>query len=103
MISLFIFIIFISIDKKILYIISVIIPIYNVGRYLNDSINSLFNQTIVFENIQIILVNDGSLDQSKSICLEYSKKYKNIIYIETEHYGVSKARNVGLEMQKENI
>lgn len=100
MISLFIFIIFISIDKKISYMISVIIPIYNVGRYLNDSINSLFNQTIGFENIQIILVNDGSLDQSKNICLEYSKKYKNIIYIETGHYGVSKARNVGLEYAK---
>ena len=63
---------------------------------MNDSVKSIMNQTIGFENIQIIFVNDGSLDESKNICLEYSKKYKNVIYTEIKHSGVSKARNVGI-------
>ena len=97
MIFLFIFIIFIIINNNNSYLFSVILPIYNSDRYLNDSIKSIMNQTIGFENIQIIFVNDGSLDESKNICLEYSKKYKNIIYTEIKHSGVSKARNVGIK------
>ena len=77
---------------------SVIIAIYNTGRYLNDSIGSLLNQTIGFENIQLILINDGSTDNSEEICLMYHKKYyKNIIYVRIDHGGVSRARNVGLK------
>ena len=65
--------------KKFLF--SVIIPIYNNGRYLEDSIGSLINQTICFDNIQIILVNDGSIDETEEVCLKYHKKFpKNIIY-----------------------
>ena len=80
------------------FLISVIMAIYNTGRYLDDSIGSLFNQTIGFSNIQIILVNDGSVDNSDEICLKYQKLYsKNIIYINIEHGGVSKARNVGMK------
>lgn len=80
---------------------SVIIAIYNTGKYLNDSIGSLFNQTIDFEKIQIILVNDGSSDQTEEICLIYKNKYpSNIIYIKTEHNGVSFARNVGIDYAK---
>ena len=72
--------------------------IYNTGRYLDDSIGSLINQTINFNQIQIILVNDGSSDQSEKICLNYQNLYpKNIIYIKINHSGVSKARNVGLD------
>ena len=84
-----------SIEKCFLF--SVIISIYNTGRYLDDSIGSLINQTINFENIQVILVNDGSLDNTEEICLKYQEKYqKNIIYIKIEHSGVSKARNIGM-------
>ena len=80
------------------FLFSVIIAIYNTGRYLDDSIGSLLNQTIGFENIQIILVNDGSSDNSEEICLRYKEKYiKNIFYIKIEHSGVSKARNIGLK------
>ena len=80
---------------------SVIISIYNTGRYLDDSIGSLINQTIGFENIQIILVNDGSTDKTEEICLRYQSKYeKNIIYIKISHSGVSKARNEGLKYAK---
>ena len=48
------------------FLFSVIIPIYNCGRYLDESIGSIINQTIGLENIQIILVNDGSLDNKQS-------------------------------------
>ena len=79
------------------FLFSVIISIYNTGRYLDDAIGSLINQTIDFKNIQVILVNDGSEDQTEEICLKYQKKYKNnIIYIKIDHSGVSKARNIGL-------
>ena len=80
------------------FLFSVVMAVYNTGRYLHDSIGSLFNQTIGFLNIQIILVNDGSIDNSDEICLKYQKLYpKNIIYINIEHSGVSKARNEGIK------
>ena len=64
---------------------------------MNDSINSLLTQTINFTNIQVILVNDGSTDETEEICLKYKNKYqKNIIYIKIEHSGVSQARNIGM-------
>ena len=63
------------------FLFSVIIAIYNTGRYLDDCIVSLISQSIGFENIQIILVNDGSTDESEEICLKYQNQYKkNIIY-----------------------
>ena len=49
-------------------------PINNTGWYLDGSIGSLLNQTIEFNNIQIILINDGSIDKSEEICLKYKKK-----------------------------
>ena len=83
------------------FLFSVILSIYNTGRYLDDSIGSLLNQTIGFKNIQIILINDGSTDNSEYICLKYKKLYKNnIIYIKIKHSGVSKARNIGLSLAK---
>ena len=85
-------------NKSGCYIFSIIISIYNTGRYLDDSIGSLLNQTIGFHHIQLILVNDGSTDNSENICLKYKTKYKeNIIYINTSHSGVSIARNIGLK------
>ena len=93
---LFIFFFYLLSFKK-CFLFSIIMPIYNVARYLDESIGSLINQTIDFKNIQIILVNDGSTDNTEEICLKYKKTYQeNIIYIKIEHGGVSKARNVGL-------
>ena len=79
--------------------ISVIIPIYNVEKYLRETIDSVINQTIGFEkNIELILINDGSPDNSEEICLEYKEKYpKNIIYYKQKNKGVSAARNKGIE------
>ena len=83
------------------FLFSVIIPIYNTGRYLSDSIGSILNQTLGFPKIQLILINDGSIDNSNDICLKYQKQYmKNIIYIKINHCGVSKARNVGFKYSK---
>lgn len=96
---LIIYLISICHSKKFLF--SVIISVYNTGRYLNESIGSLLNQTVGFEYIQIILVNDGSNDNSENICLQYRELYKtNIIYIQIPHSGVSIARNIGLRYAK---
>ena len=53
---------------------SVIIAIYNSARYLKDSIGSLLNQTIDFKRIQVILVNDGSTDETEELCLKYPSR-----------------------------
>ena len=66
------------------YKISVIVPIYNADKYLSDCINSIIDQTLNFENIQLILVNDGSTDNSLKIAREFSEKYENIELINLE-------------------
>ena len=78
---------------------SVIIACYNCQDYLDETINSLLNQTIPFEDyIQVILVNDGSDDDTEEICLGYCRKYpENIIYMHQENQGQAVARNNGLE------
>lgn len=76
--------------------VSVIVPIYNVEKYLEKCINSLLSQTL--EDIQIILVNDGSKDNSGNIAKEYEKNNKDrVIYVEKENGGLSDARNHGLK------
>ncbi len=82
-------------DKK--YIISVVIPIYNVKDYLEETIKSIINQTIGFENIQLILVNDGSPYGEDEICKKYDEMYDNVVYIHQENTGVSQARNNGIK------
>ena len=81
------------------YKFSVVIPVYNVEGYLAETLDSVIRQSIGFENnIQIILVNDGSPDDSEKICLEYAKKYPdNILYLKQENKGVSAARNYGMQ------
>lgn len=76
--------------------VSVIIPIYNVERYLNKCITSVLDQTL--KDIEIVLVNDGSTDGSYKIIEEYENKYKNIKVINKENGGLSSARNAGLEI-----
>ena len=85
------------------YIISVIIPIYNTERYLEEAIQSITSQSLGFEkNIQLILINDCSPDNSKLICEKYKNMYpQNIIYkCLSQNSGVSAARNVGIELAK---
>ena len=94
----FLYLLVIKIAYSNKFLFSVIISIYNTGRYLDDSIGSILNQTIGINQIQIILVNDGSIDETEKICLQYQKKFpKNIKYIKIEHSGVSVGRNIGLK------
>lgn len=74
--------------------ISVIVPVFNVEKNLRRCVTSLVNQT--YKNLEIILVNDGSTDNSGVLCEEYSKKYSNIIVIHKKNGGQSSARNMGL-------
>ena len=78
--------------------ISVIVPVYNVEKYLEKCLTSLVNQT--FKDMEIIVVNDGSTDNSEKIVKEFMKKYANISYYKKENGGVSDARNYGLRYAK---
>ena len=75
--------------------ISVIVPVYNVERYLPRCIDSILNQT--FKNIEIIIINDGSTDNSKIILDKYCKNNNNIKLIDKNNEGLSQARNDGLK------
>ena len=74
--------------------VSVIVPVYNVEKYITRCLTSLVNQTI--DDLEIILVNDGSTDNSEQIIRQFKKDYKNIIYVKKENGGLSSARNFGL-------
>ena len=74
--------------------ISVIVPVYNVEKYLPQCIESIINQT--YKNLEIILIDDGSTDSSGRICDEYAEKDDRIIVIHKENGGLSDARNTGL-------
>lgn len=78
---------------------TIITAFYNTGKYLRESIESVINQDIGFEdNVQYILVDDGSDDNSKDIALEYQKLYpQNILVLSKENGGVASARNLGLK------
>lgn len=75
-------------------LISIIVPIYGVEKYLNKSIKSIVEQT--YENLEIILVDDGSLDNCATICDEWAKKDKRIKVIHKVNGGIADARNVGI-------
>ncbi|HEW8802156.1 TPA: glycosyltransferase family 2 protein [Streptococcus pneumoniae] len=75
--------------------VSVIVPIYNVEKYLKYSIGGILKQS--YKNLEIILVNDGSQDNSLAICEEYSKIDNRIKIISVENGGQGKARNIGLQ------
>lgn len=77
-------------------LISIIVPIYNVEKYLSRCIDSILKQT--FSNLEIILVNDGSTDNSKLIVCGYAKRDKRIISVNKENGGLSDARNTGITM-----
>ena len=79
-------------------LVSIIVAIYNVEMYLEKCIESIMVQS--YKNLEIILINDGSTDNSLEICKRYALKDNRIILINKENGGVSRARNVGLNIAK---
>ena len=79
-------------------LISVVIPVYNVAKYLSACLDSVINQT--YQNLEIIIVDDGSTDISPSICDEYAKKDERITVIHKKNGGLSDARNAGIDIAK---
>lgn len=81
---------------------SIIIPFYNVEKYITESIESIINQTLGFKkNIQLILIDDGSTDNSLNIASSYENKYpENIMILQKDHEGQACARNLGLKYAK---
>lgn len=79
-------------------LISVIVPVYNVEKYLRKCLDSIINQT--YKNLEIILINDGSTDLCPQICDEYSAKDTRIKIIHQKNKGISATRNVGIELAR---
>ena len=78
--------------------VSIIVPVYNVGEYLRPCVESLLSQTM--KEIEIILVDDGSKDDSPAICDEYKERDQRVVVIHQKNQGVSVARNCGIEVSK---
>lgn len=79
-------------------LVSIIVPVYNVERYIHRAVESILNQS--YRNIEIILVDDGSSDNCPQICDEYALKDKRIKVIHKKNGGLSDARNVGINIIK---
>jgi glycosyltransferase involved in cell wall biosynthesis len=75
--------------------VSIIVPVYNAEKHLKECLDSIINQTL--KEIQIIIINDGSTDNSKEIILHYVRQDNRITFIDSENEGVSAARNKGIE------
>lgn len=80
---------------------SVVIPVYNAEKYVARCINSVLSQT--YRNIEVIIVNDGSTDDSLKICEEISKYDDRIVIIDKKNSGVSDTRNIGIEAAKGDV
>lgn len=80
-------------------LISIIVPVYNVEKYLDSSLKSII--AAIIPNCEILIINDGSPDNSEKIILEYQKKYPSLIrYIKQKNHGLGNVRNVGLKEAK---
>lgn len=82
-----------------IYNISIIIPMYNAEKTIERCIRSVISQT-VFSKIEVILIDDGSIDNTYDICSKYTNKYTNIKLIRKRNSGVSDARNIGINNSK---
>ena len=79
-------------------LVSIIIPVFNVDKYIGKTIEKLLNQTYL--NIEILLIDDGSTDKSGKICDLYAEKYNKIKVFHQKNKGVSSARNLGINNAK---
>lgn len=81
-------------------LVSIIIPVYNVAQYLDDCLNSIIRQT--YKNLEIIIIDDGSTDDSLEICRSFTAKDKRLKVLHQDNAGVSSARNAGLNIMTGN-
>lgn len=84
--------------KKMKYDISILIPVYNTEKWVEDTLKSVINQKYDFSKIQVVVINDGSTDHSEEIIKPYLEKYDNIVYVKKENEGLAKTRNLGLTL-----
>ena len=82
------------------YKVTMIVPIYNMENFLADCLDSLVNQTIDPEEMEILLIDDGSPDNSIDIMREYASKYPNMKILRKENEGLSRTRNYGIARAK---
>ena len=78
-------------------ILSIIIPVYNVEKYVWKTLESIFESTLLKSELEVIVVNDGTKDNSMSIVNEFAVKFDNLKIINQENQGLSVARNTGLK------
>ena len=81
-------------EQEKLPLISIVVPVYNQEKYLTQCLDSLVNQT--YENIEIIVVNDGSTDRSSEICHQYASKFSHVKIVHQENAGQAAARTQGI-------
>lgn len=89
-----------SLNKLKMIKISIIVPVYNVQKYIKGCLQSIFNQATQESDYEVIIINDGTPDNSMSIVQEFAQTHNNIIIIEQENKGLSEARNIGLKQAK---
>ena len=82
-------------------LISVIVPVYNVERYLRRCVDSILHQT--YQDLEVLLVDDGSTDASGAICGEYAAQEERVTAVHQKNGGLSAARNTGSNGQRERI
>ena len=78
--------------------VSIIVPVYNVEKYLRECLDSILNQT--FKDFELILIDDGSKDKSGEICDEYAKVHSNITVVHQKNQGQAAARNNGVKISE---
>ena len=79
-------------------LVSIIMPMYNAGKFLSKSIESVLEQT--YQNWELLLIDDGSKDDSIDIALVYGKRFKNLLLKNEQNMGIAKTRNKGIEASK---
>lgn len=83
--------------------VSVIVPTHNRASLLNKTLNSLLNQTFSPQHFEVIIVDNGSTDNTESICKEFQKKFTNYVYIYDKKPGLHVGRHAGLKAAKGTI
>ncbi|MBF8457261.1 glycosyltransferase [Kaistella sp. G5-32] len=78
--------------------LSIIIPVFNSEKYLNECLASAFSQDLMASDYEVIIINDGSTDRSKQIILNFKLNHENLIFVDQKNQGVSTARNAGLKI-----